>query len=128
MMKIYHFRSSHQRHYIKKGVLRISQNSEENTCARASFFNKVTDLRPATLLKKRIWHRHFPVNFVKFLRTPFLIGHLWWLLLLRARSIYTITKSSMPIFFSNNSELYIFHFDKEISSDFEIKIFYFLNL
>ena len=29
-------------------------------------------LRPATLLKKRLWHRCFPVNFVKFLRTPFL--------------------------------------------------------
>ena len=24
------------------------------------------------LLKKRLWHRYFPVNFVKFLRTPFL--------------------------------------------------------
>ena len=24
-------------------------------------------LRPATLLKKRLWHRCFPVNFVKFL-------------------------------------------------------------
>ena len=29
-------------------------------------------LRHATLLKKRLWHRCFPVNFVKFLRTPFL--------------------------------------------------------
>ena len=28
--------------------------------------------RPATLLKKRLWSRWFPVNFVKFLRTPFL--------------------------------------------------------
>ena len=28
--------------------------------------------RPASLLKKRLWHRCFPVNFVKFLRTPFL--------------------------------------------------------
>ena len=27
--------------------------------------------RPATLLKKKLWHRCFPVNFVKFLRTPF---------------------------------------------------------
>ena len=27
---------------------------------------------PATLLKKRLWHRCFPVNFVKFLRAPFL--------------------------------------------------------
>ena len=29
-------------------------------------------LRPATLLKKRLCHRCFPVNFAKFLRTPFL--------------------------------------------------------
>ena len=28
--------------------------------------------RPAILLKKRVWHRCFPVNFVKFLRTAFL--------------------------------------------------------
>ena len=27
--------------------------------------------RPATLLKKRLRHSYFPVNFVKFLRTPF---------------------------------------------------------
>ena len=38
-------------------------------------------LRPATLLKKRLWHRCFPVNIAKFLRTSFLTGHLWWLLL-----------------------------------------------
>ena len=29
-------------------------------------------LRPATLLKKRLRHRCFSVNFAKFLRTPFL--------------------------------------------------------
>ena len=56
-----------------------------------SIFNKVPALRPATLLKKRFWHRcllkkrfwHrcFPVNFAKFLRTLFLTEHLWWLLL-----------------------------------------------
>ena len=28
--------------------------------------------RSVTLLKKRLWHRCFPVNFTKFLRTPFL--------------------------------------------------------
>ena len=32
---------------VKKVVLEISQNSQENTCAR------VSGLRPATLLKKR---------------------------------------------------------------------------
>ena len=38
-------------------------------------------LRPATLLKMRLWHRCFPVNFVKVLRTPYFTEHLWWLLL-----------------------------------------------
>ena len=46
--------------------LKISLNSQEKTCAsRVSFFNK----RP---LKKRLWHRFFPVNFAKFLRIVFL--------------------------------------------------------
>ena len=28
-----------------------------------------------------VWHRCFPVNFAKFLRTPFFTEHLWCLLL-----------------------------------------------
>ena len=28
-------------------------------------------LRPATLFKKRLWHKCFPVNYAKFLRTTF---------------------------------------------------------
>ena len=31
-----------------------------------------TLLNPATLLNKRLWHRCFPVDFAKSLRTPFL--------------------------------------------------------
>ena len=46
-----------------------------------SLFNKVAGIRPTTLLKKRLWHRCFLVNFTKLLRTPFFIEHLWWLLL-----------------------------------------------
>ena len=38
-------------------------------------------LRPATLLKKRLWHKCFAVNFVKFLKTPISVEHLRWLLL-----------------------------------------------
>ena len=34
-------------------------------------------LQPETLLKKRLWHSCFPVNFAKFLRTPFLTEHSW---------------------------------------------------
>ena len=37
-----------------------------------TLFNKVAGLRPAKLLKKRLRHRCYPVNFAKFLRTPFL--------------------------------------------------------
>ena len=44
------------------------------------FFNKVAGL-PASLLKKRLWNRCFPVNFSTFLRTPLLTKHPWWLLL-----------------------------------------------
>ena len=33
-------------------------------------------LRPATLFKKRLWHRCIPVDFAKFLRTSFFIEHL----------------------------------------------------
>ena len=29
-------------------------------------------LKPATLLKKRLWYRCFPMNFAKFLRTEYL--------------------------------------------------------
>ena len=38
-------------------------------------FNKVAKRdfkKAATLLKKRLWHRCFPVNFGKFLKRPFL--------------------------------------------------------
>ena len=48
--------------FCEKGFLKISQ-------------------RPATLLKRRLWHRCFPVIFVKFLKTPFSIEQLRLLLL-----------------------------------------------
>ena len=54
----------------KKSVLK---NFTKFTGKRQSlFFNKVAGLKPAPLLKKRLWHGCFPVNFGKFSRTPFL--------------------------------------------------------
>ena len=55
--------------------LQIWQNSQENTCVRASF----AGLRP--LLKKSLWHKCFPVKFPKILRIPFSLEHVWWLFL-----------------------------------------------
>ena len=62
-------RSSRPEVFCEKGVLR---NFAKFTGKHAA---------PATLLKKRLCHRCFPVNFVKFLRTPFFTEHIWWLLL-----------------------------------------------
>ena len=72
--------------FCKKGVLenfaksdsknlkffaKISKNISQNLK-----FGKVTGLRPATILKKRLLHMHFPVNFAKFLRASFFTEHL----------------------------------------------------
>ena len=67
----------------KKWFLEVSQNSQVENCARVSFFFFIK--RPATLLKKRLWHRWFPVNFGKFLRTPFFTEHPRWLFLCFSR-------------------------------------------
>ena len=53
-----------QRCSVNKVLLEISQNSQENTRVRVSFFKELQAM-PATLLKKRLWHRCFPVNFAK---------------------------------------------------------------
>ena len=62
----------HQKCSETKGVLRNFSKFTE-TLVPDLFLNKVAGLnrlRPATILKKRLWHRCFPVNFEKFLRTP----------------------------------------------------------
>ena len=48
---------------MKKMFLKIMQYSQENTCVRVS---------ESTLLKKRLWHKDFPVNFARFLRAHIL--------------------------------------------------------
>ena len=70
-------RSSNLRCSIKKGFLKILQNSQENTYVRVSFLIKLQ----ASGLKKRLWHRCFSVNFVKFLKILYLQNTSRWLLL-----------------------------------------------
>ena len=41
---------------LKKAFIKISQNSQENTCNRVYFL---------TSLKNRLWHMSFPVNLGK---------------------------------------------------------------
>ena len=56
-----------------RGVLleNFAKFSGKHLC-QSLFFHKVAGLRPETLLKIRLWHMCFPVNFTKFSRTPFL--------------------------------------------------------
>ena len=65
------YRSSRPEVFFKKGVLRnFVKFIGKHLCERL-FSNKAAGLKPATLLKKRLWHRCFYVNFATFLRTPF---------------------------------------------------------
>ena len=65
--------------FCKKGVLKDIAKFTGEQLHQRLFSNKVAGLRPATLFKKRLWHRCFPVIFAKFLRTLFFIEHLPWL-------------------------------------------------
>ena len=81
-------RGSHRMCSIKKVSLKISQYSQENTCASLFFKQHVYW---ASLLKNRLWHRSFPVNFATFFRTLFLQNTSGWLLLFYNRCwLYTL--------------------------------------
>ena len=71
------FRSSRPEVFCKKAVLKNFAKFTGKHLCQSLLFSKVAVLRPATLLKRRLWHRCFPVDFVKFLRTPFRKEYLW---------------------------------------------------
>ena len=87
--------STHPEMFCEKGVLKnFAKFTGKHLCQTFSF-SKVAVLTPATLFKKKLLHRCFPVNFAKFLRTPFCIEHLWWLCL-KAQNHY---RSNKLVFF-----------------------------
>ena len=75
--------SSHPEVFCRKGVLRNFAKFTGKHLCQSLFFNKVTGLRPeaCNFIKKETLVQVFPVEFAKFLRTPFLTEHLRWLLL-----------------------------------------------
>ena len=80
-------RSSIPEMFCKKYVLKNFTKFTGKHLCQSLFFNKVAGLMPATLLRKRLWQRCFPVNFAKFLRTLIPIEHPWWLLLDKVKLI-----------------------------------------
>ena len=69
--------------------------------------------QPGTLLKKRLWYRCFPVNFGKFLRTPFLqntSGPLRLVIVKLKRKVeycgHVLFKKIRPDFLDQNKEFY----------------------
>ena len=67
---------------VKNSIIsQFPETSSVLTFWLISCFKKIASLRPVTLLKKGLWHRCFPVDFAKLLRTPFLTEQLQWLLL-----------------------------------------------
>ena len=65
------FRSSRPEVFCKKGVLKSFAKFTEKLLCKSLFLNKVADQWPATLFKKGLWNRCFPVDFAKFLRLFF---------------------------------------------------------
>ena len=99
--------------------LEISQNSQENTCARVSFLIKL-QAETCNFIKKELWHRCFLVNFVKFIRTPFVTEHLrcmsllppWFHAAYRDHKIFTLVTTIGFAFILMNSykDLPVFRF------------------
>ena len=70
------FRRSHQEVSCKKGIHKSSAKLTGKHLRKSLFLNKVAG-------KKGLKHRFFPVNFSKFLTTPFFVEHFQCLLLIR---------------------------------------------
>ena len=77
--------------WLLQGVLRKFAKCTWKHFCQSLFFYKVVVF----------WHRCFPVNFAKFLSTPFFIKHLWWLLLFSVKTVssFCFTIFSKCIFF-----------------------------
>ena len=106
-------RSSCPEAFYKKGAPRnFAKFTGQHLCQRL-FLNKVAERlffkfwhRPATLSKKSLWHRRFPVNFAKFLRTPFLqnsSGGCFCKVQVNEKNSFTHTPSCILPSFSKNT-------------------------
>ena len=77
--------------FHKKGVpKKVAKFAGKQLCQSISF-NIFEDVRTANLLKKRLWHKFFAVNFAKSLRAPFLQNTSRQLLLKYGKHLFSQT-------------------------------------
>ena len=107
--------------FCKKGVLRYLAKFTGKHLCQSLFFNKVAGF------SFRLWHRYFPANFAKFLRTFFLTEHLRWLLLKDLEKLYHLGT------FTKNMKMMTKYFIKQsfensvFNSKFTYSLFYYTN-
>ena len=80
----FNFRSSRTEAFCKKDALRNS----------AKFTGKHSGTGTGTL-----WHRCFPVNFARFLKTPCFTGHIRWLFCNFFVSLFRVTCDPQLLYF-----------------------------
>ena len=85
---------------MKKGALINFTKFTGKYLRQSIFFNKVTGLRAATFLKRKLWRKCFPVNFVKFLRAPDLYntsGRLLLILFVACFLYFPLSKPALEV-------------------------------
>ena len=87
--------------FCEKGVPRNFAKFLGKHLCQCLFFNKVAGFSLFFLLKKRLWHWCFPVNFAKFRRTLFLPEHRRWLLLKSSINYLNFYGYFFQMFFEN---------------------------
>ena len=89
-------RSSRPEVFCKNGVLRNFAKFTGKHLCQSFFFSKTAGLRPATLLKKRLWHRCFSMAVVFFVN--FSSGGYFWKQSLLSFRLEKLQKSSVLFF------------------------------
>ena len=102
-------RSSHRKCSVRKYFVRNFAKFTEKHCVRVSFLIKM-QVSVYNFAKKRLWRRCFPVNFAKFLRTPFSQNFSGRLLLycnltdyMYLKYIRTLLKTLRFVYYSNGT-------------------------
>ena len=70
-----------RKYSVKKLLLKISQNSQENTCVRVSFLTKF-QASACNLIKKETLTEVFSCEICESFKNAFFIKHLKWMLLI----------------------------------------------